>query len=88
VVAGDGLRSVGEEYLPLTKSVCSILPTARHLRAGAPGTPGPRFLKATAVLALSERGRAKLSTKKGRVMEKTRPPDVVRAGPPDLREGG
>jgi hypothetical protein len=34
VVAGDGLRSVGEEYLPLTKSGCSILPTARYLRAG------------------------------------------------------
>jgi hypothetical protein len=32
--AGDGLRSVGEAYLPLTKSGCSILPTARHLRAG------------------------------------------------------
>jgi hypothetical protein len=26
VVAGDGLRSVGEEALPSSKSVCSILP--------------------------------------------------------------
>jgi hypothetical protein len=46
-VAGDGLRSVGEAYLPLTKSGCSILPVARHLRAGIQ-LPGPRFLKATA----------------------------------------
>jgi hypothetical protein len=56
-VSGDGLRSVGEAYLPLTKSGCSILPVARHLRAGVQ-LPGPRFLKATAVLALSGRGRA------------------------------
>src|SRR5215204_6844705 len=28
VVAGDGLRSVGEEALPSSKSVCSILPIA------------------------------------------------------------
>jgi hypothetical protein len=34
------------EDLPLTKSVCSILPTARYLRAGVQ-LPGPRFLKAT-----------------------------------------
>src|SRR5919107_3846401 len=27
-VAGDGLRSVGKEALPSTKSVCSILPSA------------------------------------------------------------
>src|SRR5918996_538735 len=27
-VAGDGLRSVGEEALPSSKSVCSILPIA------------------------------------------------------------
>src|SRR5215213_3691500 len=33
-VAGDGLRSVGEEALPSSKSVCSILPIARHSRAG------------------------------------------------------
>jgi hypothetical protein len=32
-VAGDGLRSVGEEALPSSKSVCSILPIARRLRA-------------------------------------------------------
>ena len=30
----------------------------------------------------------KLSTKKGRVMGACAAPDVVRAGPPDLREGG
>ena len=30
-VAGDGLRSVGEEALPSSKSVCSILPIARRL---------------------------------------------------------
>src|SRR5215212_5901732 len=33
-VAGVGLRSVGEEALPSSKSVCSILPIVRHLRAG------------------------------------------------------
>jgi hypothetical protein len=33
--AGDGLRSGGEEALPSSKSVCSILPIARHLRAGS-----------------------------------------------------
>ncbi len=33
-VAGDGLRSVGEEALPSSKSVCSILPIARRWRAG------------------------------------------------------
>src|SRR5215208_3741973 len=33
-VAGEGLRSVGEEALPSSKSVCSILPIVRHLRAG------------------------------------------------------
>ena len=32
-VAGDGLRSVGEEALPSSKSVCSILPIAHHSRA-------------------------------------------------------
>jgi hypothetical protein len=35
VVAVDGLRSVGVEALPPSKGACSILPTARHLRAGA-----------------------------------------------------
>jgi hypothetical protein len=30
-VAGEGLRSVGEDYLPSSKSVCSILPIARGL---------------------------------------------------------
>ncbi len=34
--AGEGLRSVGEEALPSSKSICSILPIARHLQAGAP----------------------------------------------------
>src|SRR5215211_2971214 len=33
-VAGEGLRSDGVDDLPLSKSVCSILPIARHLRAG------------------------------------------------------
>jgi hypothetical protein len=32
---GDGLRSVGVEALPPSKGVCSILPTAHRLRAGA-----------------------------------------------------
>jgi hypothetical protein len=36
-VAGDGLRSVGEDFLPSSKSVCSILPITRRLRAGALG---------------------------------------------------
>jgi hypothetical protein len=34
--SGEGLRSDREEVLPLSKSKCSILPTARRLRAGAP----------------------------------------------------
>ncbi len=34
--AGEGLRSVREEALPSSKSICSILPIARHLQAGAP----------------------------------------------------
>jgi hypothetical protein len=39
------LRSVGVEDSPPTKSVCSILPTAHHLRAGAPITHSrPLFL--------------------------------------------
>ena len=33
-VAGEGLRSVGEEALLSSKSMCSILPIARLLRAG------------------------------------------------------
>jgi hypothetical protein len=45
VVASEGLRSVGEEALPSSKSICSILLLARHFRAGdAPaklGSPGP-----------------------------------------------
>ena len=59
-VAGDGLRSVGVEDLPLTKSGCSILPTARLLRVGVQ-LPGPRFLEATAVLAALDRGEAMFS---------------------------
>src|ERR687898_2166570 len=45
-VAGDGLRSVGVEALPPSKGACSILPTVRHLRAGALGdtSPGPCFI--------------------------------------------
>ena len=43
-VAGEGLRSVGVEALPSSKSVCSILPLARHLRAGASyGVPALSF---------------------------------------------
>ena len=38
--AGDGLRSGGEEALPSSKSVCSILPIAHHWRAGVPRTLG------------------------------------------------
>ncbi len=34
VFAGDGLRSNGVDDLPPSKSVCFILPIARHLRAG------------------------------------------------------
>src|SRR5215210_5506668 len=36
--AGDGLRSGGEEALPSSKSVCSILPIAHHWRAGVTRT--------------------------------------------------
>ena len=36
--AGDGLRSVGEEALPSSKSVCSILPIA-ICGPGLYGTP-------------------------------------------------
>src|SRR5215211_1959014 len=46
-VAGEGLRSDGVDDLPLSKSVCSILPIARHLRAGESSAghanPGPRL---------------------------------------------
>src|SRR5215213_2215317 len=44
VVAGEGLRSVGAASP--SKSVCSILPLARHLRAGESSvghSPGPRL---------------------------------------------
>jgi hypothetical protein len=34
LVAGGGLRSNGVDDLPLSTSECSILPTARRLRAG------------------------------------------------------
>jgi hypothetical protein len=37
--ASEGLRSVGEEALPSSKSMCSILPIARLLRAGVLRTP-------------------------------------------------
>ena len=41
-VAGDGLRSVGADgELPSSKSVCSILPIVRHLRAGVSRTSHP-----------------------------------------------
>src|SRR5215213_11687561 len=33
-VAGEGLRSDAVDVLPLSRSVCSILPIARHFRAG------------------------------------------------------
>jgi len=39
VVAGDGLRSVGEDVLPSSKSVCSILPIA-ICGPGLPHLPG------------------------------------------------
>src|SRR5215210_361006 len=42
-VAGVGLRSVGEEALPSSKSVCSILPIVRHLRAGVSRAFHPPF---------------------------------------------
>jgi hypothetical protein len=39
--ASEGLRSVGEEALPSSKSVCSILPIARRIyRAGVLGGSG------------------------------------------------
>src|SRR5215211_817232 len=40
-VAGEGLRSDGVDDLPLSKSICSILPIARHLRAGVSRTSHP-----------------------------------------------
>ena len=40
-VAGEGLRSDGVDDFPPSKSGCSILPLARHLRAGALRGPGP-----------------------------------------------
>ena len=40
-VASEGLRSDGVDYLPPSKSGCSILPLARHLRAGALRGSGP-----------------------------------------------
>jgi hypothetical protein len=48
VVAGDGLRSVGEEDPPSSKSVCSILPIA---------ICGPGLYGAPALLLLSITGR-------------------------------
>src|SRR5215213_376718 len=53
-VAGDGLRSVGEDFLPSSKSVCSILPIAHHSRAGVSRTwtshPARRELRLYGVL--------------------------------------
>jgi hypothetical protein len=43
VFVGDGLRSDGEDDLPLSTSVCSILPIARLLRAGLRHAPA-RYL--------------------------------------------
>src|SRR5215218_1123754 len=55
--AGDGLRSVGEEALPSSKSVCSILPIAHHSRAGVSRTwtshPARRELRLYGVLGSS-----------------------------------
>jgi hypothetical protein len=42
VVAGEGLRSVGEEAFPSSKSVCSILPLARRLSGR--GFRAPAFI--------------------------------------------
>ena len=39
-VAGEGLRSVGADGELPTRSVCSILPIAHHLRAGVPRGSG------------------------------------------------
>src|SRR5215204_2135457 len=42
-VAGEGLRSVGEEALPSSKSVCSILPIARlFYRTGLDSRPSAK----------------------------------------------
>ena len=41
-VASEGLRSVGEEFLPSSKSVCSILPIARRLSGR--GLRAPAFM--------------------------------------------
>jgi len=43
-IAGEGLRSVGVS--PPSKSVCSILPLARHLRAGVSRTLHPALYSA------------------------------------------
>ena len=52
-VAGDGLRSVGDEGLPSSKSVCSILPIA----ICGPGLYGaPALLAALYRLILLQRG--------------------------------
>jgi dodecin len=41
-VAGEGLRSVGKDFLPSSKSVCSILPIARRLSGR--GFRAPAFM--------------------------------------------
>src|SRR5215218_9106232 len=60
--AGDGLRPVGEDFLPSSKSVCSILPIAHHSRAGVSRTwtshPARRELRLYGVLRSSSEGRA------------------------------
>src|SRR5918994_5969498 len=44
-VAGEGLRSVGEDFLSSSKSVCSILPLVRRVsgRGILRGVPALRF---------------------------------------------
>ena len=44
-VAGEGLRSVGEEALPSSKSGCSILPIARYDVEYSPRTDRLREVK-------------------------------------------
>jgi hypothetical protein len=49
VFAGDGLRSNGVDDLPPSKSVCFILPIARHLRGGTQRYTHPARVGSTAL---------------------------------------
>src|SRR5919107_2160048 len=97
-VAGEGLRSVGAASS--SKSVCSILPIARHLRAGdvfsgstpARGTP----LLSSAALGgpILQRGRSLCSSPTGlrsfryHAWRGTRQGEEVRDGPHGDNRGG